>query len=140
MQHNRQQSGLFTPEGVACGYLSAVSSSFRFGARGAYTITRSSKETRVVTLKVPHHKLQSITGGLNQFSEFHNLPPDLQAERLKQLTHHALNLLVGLKKKPCGVWLMKPSKLPTLLDLAPAVWNSVSFQVRPSNKTSYFPL
>lgn len=129
VQHNRQHSSLFTPEGVACGYLSDITSSFRFGPR-THTKRHSTNGARIVTLNVPPYELKRITGGPSQLCKFHDLPPDLQAEKLNHLTHNALNLIVGLKKKPPGVRLLKSSKLPALLDLAPAVWNSVHFQVR----------
>lgn len=128
VQHNRQHTALFTPEGVACGFLSTVSSKFQFSTRRAYTIGKPSIDSRIVTLNVPSHELQRITGRPNRPSEFHDLPPGLQEERLKHLTHNALNLLVGLKKRPPGLRLLKPLQSPALLDLAPAVWNSVSFQ------------
>ncbi|ROV97703.1 hypothetical protein VMCG_07364 [Cytospora schulzeri] len=124
IQHTRQHSGLFTPEGVACGHLSTVVSSFRFGSRVTYKVGKPSKTARIITLKAPPHELQRITGRPNQPSEFHDLAPDLQAEKLRHLTHNALNLLVGLKKKPSGIRFLKPPKSPSLLDLAPAVWNT----------------
>ncbi|KUI67604.1 hypothetical protein VM1G_03383 [Cytospora mali] len=82
----------------------------------------------IVTLKAPPHELLRMTEGSNKPHSFHNLPLSLQAERLKSLTYNALDVMVGLKKRPSGTRLLKPSKSPTLLDLAPAVWNAVFFQ------------
>lgn len=128
VQHNRQHAALFTPEGIACGFLSTISSRLHFGTRRAYTIGKPSINSRIVTLNVPPHELQRITGRPNQPSEFHDLPPGTQEERLTHLTHNALNLVIGLKKRPPGLRLLKPPQSPALLDLAPAVWNSVYFQ------------
>ncbi|KUI60626.1 hypothetical protein VP1G_07825 [Cytospora mali] len=69
-----------------------------------------------------------MTEGLEKPHSFYNSSLSLQAERLKSLTHNALNVMIGLKKRPSGIRLLKPSKSPTLLDLAPAILNAVFFQ------------
>lgn len=139
VQHTRQQSGLFTPQGVACGSLSVVSSSFHFGAQRTYPAGTTNNDSRIVTLRVSPLALRRITG-IQESSNFCNLPSDVQAEELKHLTHNALNLIVGLKKKPTDVRLLKRSRSPTLLDLAPAVWNSTYFQVSELRRVAHYSI
>lgn len=60
---------------------------------------------------------------------FWGLPLDVQTERVVHLTHNALNIMLGMRKRCPGIWCLNGTKPPALLELAPAVWNAQYFQV-----------
>lgn len=135
IQHTQQQAGLFVPHNVPCGYLSEFSCSFR------YATTRTSRARGDAEESVPRprnhtrYSLRSLGGASSEprsvsTAAFWCLPPDVQAERVVHLTHNALSLLLGMRRRCLGIWCLQGTKPPALLELAPAVWNAQYFQVR----------
>ncbi|KAF3766222.1 hypothetical protein M406DRAFT_330055 [Cryphonectria parasitica EP155] len=97
-----------------------------------------SEATRITTLP-PHTQ---------QFRDFRRNPPrkargatrdqrdipiydlgsNLQKDKLGSLTHAALSLLLGSRKRFDGIRCIRPRDCVTLLDIAPAVWSAHYFQ------------
>lgn len=142
VQHAQQHSGLFVPQDVPCGYLSELTCSFRYAAgmtkapgNAEGSVPRSRSHTR--------YNLRKLGGTTREprpvnIAAFWGLPLDLQAGRVVHLTHNALNLMLGMRKRCLGIWCLKWTSPPALLELAPAVWNAQYFQV--SKSDSYYPL
>lgn len=65
--------------------------------------------------------------------------PSLQEGRLEQLTHTALYYLLGLKKKFSDTHFLVRADSPSLLEMAPAVWNARYFLVWTSKDLARLP-
>ncbi|KAJ0125167.1 hypothetical protein J7T55_006511 [Diaporthe amygdali] len=127
-----QQSGLFVPRDVPCGYLSEFSCSFRFAARTS-TAPGNVEESLPRSRSHAHYGLRKLAETPSKprsetTAAFWSLAPNVQAERVTHLTHHALNLVLGMKKRSPGIRYLKRTKPPALLELAPGVWNAQYFQ------------
>ncbi|KAJ4424466.1 hypothetical protein N0V82_000790 [Gnomoniopsis sp. IMI 355080] len=112
IQHNQNDSGLISPDQVLCAHLSALSCKFTFKSKSSTTKAKSGATEidtpkTVIILKVL---------------------PDLQEQRLEHLTHTALHLFLGSKKRVSGIQTLKKRVSPTALEVAPAVWSSQYFQ------------
>lgn len=70
--------------------------------------------------------------------EISSLPLLLQERRLEHLTHTALHLIMGSRRRFAGIEFLKKSVSPTALEVAPAVWSARYFQVR--LETKYLPI
>lgn len=88
--------------------------------------TPSHNKSKVVTLRVPPRELRAILGQ----PEIYSLPVEAQKERLEYLTHTALHLILGSKKRFPSIQILKKAGSPAVLDIAPAVWDARHFQVR----------
>lgn len=78
-------------------------------------------------MKASPPKLPGVT---TDGPDIYTLTPDQQKKRLARLTHISLNSLLGLRKKYSGCQIQGRAQCPTLLEMAPAVWNARYFQVR----------
>lgn len=139
IQHSQQQSGLFVPRDVPCGYLSEFSCSFRFAARTS-TAPGNVEESLPRSRSHAHYGLRKLAETPSKprsetTAAFWSLAPNVQAERVTHLTHHALNLVLGMKKRSPGIRYLKRTKPPALLELAPGVWNAQYFQVSQCDKS-----
>lgn len=83
-------------------------------------------KSRLTTLKVLPHELRRTAV---ENPGFYGLATGLQQERLQNLTHTALKSLLGLGKRFLGFRFLHRPECPTLLEIAPAVWNARYFQV-----------
>lgn len=140
IQHIQQQSGLFVPQNVPCGYLSEFSCSFRYATRTSRAPGNTEEAVHRPRIHT-RYNLRNLGGAPSEprsvnTAVFWRLPPDVQAERVVHLTHNALNLLLGMRRKSMGIWCLKGTKPPALLELAPAVWNAQYFQVSKCNRLS----
>lgn len=139
MQHAQQQSGLFVPQNVPCGYLSGFSCSFRYAARTSRaagsaeeSVTRPRNHARYNLRNLARTHIEPRSGNN---AVFWDLPLDIQADRVVHLTHNALDRMLGTRKRCVGIWCFKGTKPPALLELAPAVWNAQYFQVSKCNSS-----
>ncbi|KAL2258860.1 hypothetical protein VTK26DRAFT_7668 [Humicola hyalothermophila] len=64
------------------------------------------------------------------FSDTGRLAPEVIVEELGRLLDAAFRRLVGLKKLPSGTKAVSSPPLPSLVDIAPAVWNLPYLRVR----------
>lgn len=169
VQHSQENSGLVAPDQVLCAYLSVLSCNFTFKSKSttkaksratkidtprimSYNFPRiaaakrrqncskaqstaPTRKSKVVTLKVLPGELRRIL----ELPEICNLPLDLQEQRLEHLTHTALHLFLGSRKRFPGFQILKKPESITALEVAPAVWSFRYFQVclRTSLSTSH---
>lgn len=144
IQHVQQHSGLFVPQDVSCGYLSELSCSFRYAAgtsRAPGNVEESVPRSRMHT----RYDFRNLAATPSEPRSVHpaafwGLPPELQADRVVHLTHNALNLMLGMRRRYRGIWCLRGTKPPALLELAPAVWNAQYFQVGKCDSSSFWGL
>lgn len=156
IQHVQQNSGLVAPDNVPCAYLSTVSCRLLFAADKNTVQKTPPRRKRIVTLKISSRKLRKFAKrktleGQGRVSrarrvtlkhhsprpskvtiyqpEIYTLMPDQQEKRLEGLTHISLNVLLGLRRKYSGCQVQGRAIFPTLMEMAPAVWNARYFQV-----------
>ncbi|PSR82236.1 hypothetical protein BD289DRAFT_21626 [Coniella lustricola] len=65
---------------------------------------------------------------LKDDSGMYNLASGLRNSRIEHLTHIAINLVLGYRKRFMEIKSDRRLDSPTLLDIAPAVWNAYYFQ------------
>lgn len=134
VHHHQQHSGLIKPDQVPCAYFSALSCIFTFGAPDTEGIKHSGnfvvntpphRKSKIATLQVPPSNLRAIIG----IPHIYSLPSAAQKTRLERLTHTALHLILGSKKRIAGMRTLNHAGSTPVLEIAPAVWSSQYFQV-----------